>query len=259
MSKDKKLNDYISVLKVKLSSQLSKIDIYVSIGVILLLSFVGYCFNQNQFLNGIIPLLSALLGAGASWIFLNYDKEQEYISNARNVLLIMCVQLNRFACILRDFKEFSDKYNESGALPPAYYITPSEWELTKSEIVSLHHKKSNEDIMILLYDLMFLSNEYVGLIHSINDYNHKLIQKNMDDSIELSENERKNQIRLFELINIRVKKLGDDSKNNKFVKNIILIHAYLKNNYPKKSFPMPDIKVNCNKTSTGLPGGDDVT
>jgi len=168
-------------------------------------------------------------GAWVAWMLFKIDKEQMYIKNSKNVLLVLGMQMNRFEGIRKCFASYDLDFEKNRKLPPEFRIGKSEWRLSRNEIVGFHGKGDEENIHIMC-DLMFLSKDYDDLFLSIRDYNKMIIQKNKTGELDFTRAEQDVQEAFFKAILSRLEKLD-------FQSNCDRLYDYLSKTFPNEIFP----------------------
>lgn len=192
-------------------------------------------FSLREFINTLIPTFAgSATGAWVAWLLFKRDQKSAYIKNAKNVLLILGIQMNKFSAIKNNFSRYNAEFINQQILPTAYLCDDSDWRLSKNEIVSLHGRGGEENIRVM-DSLMYLSKDYDDLILSIKDYNKKIEQKNSELNPQYAEHEVVAQVNFFKNIIIRINKID-------FQNHIDALYKHLKKTHPKEKFPYPHVR-----------------
>jgi hypothetical protein len=196
----------------------------------ILLIYTGY----SAVISGI---LGTVLGFSLSVWAKKFDLEKEYIANAKIVLLMLIKQYNEFGNIKKFFDQYKGESNRFIKLP-SHLISPSEWRLSKQDLIMIIGDGNNE-IVDIMFDIILLDKNFKDLLLAVEDhyrFREPIIQRAQKvDQIILNESEQKELKRYLEAIDGRIEKLS-------FEKTYVKFHGYLKEKFPKEIFPIPDFQ-----------------
>lgn len=108
---------------------------------------------------GTFTLGGVCVGTSLNRYYLSRDRKKEQIIRLQNVQLVLAKMLNELECIQKHFQAPD---------PSVLMLDEHDWVLSKGEVLSLNID-SDEEIVMLLYDLMIETKKFNDLKMAIKD------------------------------------------------------------------------------------------